>query len=370
MKGSASHVPSVGSTLRLGKLPPALLERLLRWRGAKDGQVLVGPGCGVDAAVVRIGSRGLVLKSDPVTFATTHLGWYVVQVNANDVAVMGARPRWFQPTILLPPGTRPSEVIAIVRDVDRACRTLGIAVTGGHTEVTDGVTRAIVAGDMQGLLVGRRPITAAGARPGDVVLLTKAAAVEGTAILAHERAGELRRALPPAVLRRAQGFRRRPGISVVTEAMMATRHGASAMHDPTEGGVRAALHELAHASGVRLRIELDRVPIRPETDRLCRHFGIDPLGLIGSGALLVSIASSRVAPLLRAWQRDGIAGHVIGRAERGQGVAARRGGRPVPFPWVAQDEIVGALGRRTQRMMVRRRRRAIAAGLPGGRDMR
>jgi hydrogenase maturation factor len=190
--------------------------------------------------------------------------------------------------------------------------------------------------------------------------------VEGTAILSHERGRELRRALPAALLRRAQGFRRRPGISVVTEAMMATRHGASGMHDPTEGGVRAALHELAHASGVCLRIELDRVAIRPETDRLCRHFGIDPLGLIGSGALLVAIASSRVAPLLRAWQRHGIAGYVIGRAERGQGVVARRGGRPVPFPWVAQDEIVRALGRRTQQTMLRRRRRAIAARLSGG----
>jgi hydrogenase maturation factor len=117
---------------------------------------------------------------------------------------------------------------------------------------------------------------------------------------------------------------------------------------------------------VRLRIELDRVPIRPETDRLCRHFGIDPLGLIGSGALLVAIASSRIAPLLRAWQRHGIAGYVIGRAERGQGVVARRGGRPVPFPWVAQDEIVNALGRRTQQTMLRRRRRTIAARWPGG----
>ena len=257
--------------------------------------------------------RGLVLKSDPVTFTTTHLGWYVVQVNANDIAVMGARPCWFQPTILLPPGTRAPQVIAIARDIDQACRALGIAVTGGHTEVTDGVTRAIVAGDMQGLLIGRRPITAAGARPGDMVLLTKAAGIEGTAILSRERARELRRAMPAGLLRRAQGFRRHPGISVVAEARSATRHGASAMHDPTEGGVRAALHELAHASGVRLRVDLDRVPIRPETDRLCRHFGIDPLGLIGSGALLVAIASSRVAALLRAWRRDGVVGHVIGR---------------------------------------------------------
>jgi hydrogenase maturation factor len=299
----------------------------------------------VDAAVVALGRQRLVLKSDPVTFTTTRLGWYVVQVNANDVAVMGARPCWFQPTILLPPGTRRSQVTAIVREIHAACRALGIAVTGGHTEVTDGVTRAIVAGDMQGLLVGRRPITAAGARPGDALLLTKAAGLEGTAILAHERARELRRAMPMAWLRRAQALRRDPGISVVTEALTAARHGVSAMHDPTEGGIRAALHELAYASRVRLRVDLDRVPIRHETARLCRHFGIDPLGLIGSGALLVTIASSRAVSLVRAWRRVGVAGRTIGQVEPGQGVLAIRGGQPAQFPWLAQDEIIKALGR-------------------------
>jgi hydrogenase maturation factor len=356
MRRSLIRAPAARSPLRLGKLPPAVLDQLLRWRGAKDGRVLVGPGCGVDAAVVRVGPRGLVLKSDPVTFATAHLGWYVVQVNANDIAVMGARPCWFQPTILLPPGTRAPQVMAIARDIDRACRALGIAVTGGHTEVTDGVTRAIVAGDMHGLLTGRRPITAAGARPGDVVLLTKAAGIEGTAILSQERAHELRRVLPAALLRRAQGFRRLPGLSVVREATVAARHGASAMHDPTEGGVRAALHELAHASGVGLRVDLDRVPVRLETVRVCRHFDIDPLGLIGSGALLVAIAARRAAALLRAWRRDGIVGHVIGQIERGHGIVARRAARPVPFPWVAQDEIVKALSRRRARRLAARPR--------------
>jgi hydrogenase maturation factor len=329
----------------MGKLPPALLERLLHWRGAPDRRVVVGPGCGVDAAVVALGTRRLVLKSDPVTFTTARLGWYVVQVNANDVAVMGARPCWFQPTILLPPGTRASQVAAIVREIHAACRALGIAVTGGHTEVTDGVTRAIVAGDMQGLLVGRKPITAGGARPGDAVLLTKAAGLEGTAILSQERARELRRVMPRSLLRRAQDFRRRPGISVVAEAMTAARHGASAMHDPTEGGVRAALHELAHASRVRLRVDLDRVPIRPETARLCGHFGIDPLGLIGSGALLATIGANRAARLLHAWRRIGIAGQTIGGVERGHGVLATRSGQPASCPWVAQDEIIKALSR-------------------------
>jgi len=333
------------SPLRLGKLLPSLLEQLLRWRGAPDRRVMVGPGCGVDAAVVVLGTRRLVLKSDPVTFTTARLGWYVVQVNANDVAVMGARPCWFQPTILLPPGTRVSQVTAIVREIHDACRTLGIAVTGGHTEVTDGVTRTIVAGDMHGLVLGRTPITAAGARPGDTLLLTKAAGLEGTAILAQERARELRRALSAAAFRRAQDFRRRPGISVVAEALTATRHGASAMHDPTEGGIRAALHELAHASRVRLRVDLDRVPIRPETARLCEYFEIDPLGLIGSGALLATVEANRAARLLRAWRRIGVDGHPIGQVEAGHGLLATRGGQPIEFPWVAQDEIIRALAR-------------------------
>jgi len=317
--------------------------------------VLVGPGCGLDAAVVAVGRRRLILKADPVTFTARGVGWYAVQVNANDIAVMGGRPAWFQPTILLPPGTRSSVVMSIAREIDRACRTLGVAVTGGHTEVTDAVTRPIVAGDMHGLLVTPRIITAGGAHPGDRLLLTKAAGIEGTAILAQERARDLTRALSATLVRSAQGFRRRPGISVVAEAIMAARHGASAMHDPTEGGVRAALHEMAFASRVRLDVQLDRIPVFPQTVAICRHYAIDPLGLIGSGALLVALPPRRAARLLRAWARKGIVGHVIGSAESGRGVRATRQGRRVSFPWLARDEIIRALG---QGINARRSRRA------------
>jgi hydrogenase maturation factor len=342
------------AALAAGKLPPRLLERLLRWRGAPDRRVLVGPGCGVDAAVIALGRQRLILKSDPVTFTTQRIGWYAVQVNANDVAVMGGQPAWFQPTILVPPGTRASVVMTIAREIDRACRMLGVAVTGGHTEVTDAVTRPVVAGDMQGLLIATRIITAGGAVPGDRLLLTKAAGIEGTAILAHERAGELARALPAPLLRSARRLRRRPGISVVPEALIAARHSASAMHDPTEGGVRAGLHEIAFASRVRIDVDLDRIPVLPPTAGICGHYAIDPLGLIGSGALLVSVPAARAPTLLAAWARTGIEGRVIGAIESGRGVRALRQGRHVPFPWIARDEIITALGRRRGR---RRRRR-------------
>lgn len=333
----------MNDALLRGKLPPRLLERLLRWRGAPDRRVRVGPGCGVDAAVVALGPHRLILKSDPVTFATRRVGWYAVQVNANDVAVMGGRPAWFQPTILVPPGTRASNVMTIARDIHEACRALGVAVTGGHTEVTDAVTRPVVAGDMQGLLVGPRIITAAGARSGDRLLLTKAAGIEGTTILAHERARELAAVLPAVPVHAAQRLRERPGISVVPEAVIAARHGASAMHDPTEGGIRAGLHEIAFASRVGLDVDLDRIPVWAPTTAICRHYRIDPLGLIGSGALLVAVSATRAAKLLRAWARRGIVGHAIGSVRPGRGVSATRQGRRVPFPWVARDEIITAL---------------------------
>jgi hydrogenase maturation factor len=303
----------------------------------------VGPGCGVDAAVVALGQYRLVLKSDPVTFTTRRVGWYAVHVNANDVAVMGGRPAWFQPTILVPPGTRASRVMMIAREIHSACRALGVAVTGGHTEVTDAVTRPVIAGDMRGLLVRRRLITAAGARPGHRLLLTKAAGIEGTTILAHERARELAAVLPVALVRAARRFRERPGVSVVPEAAIAARHGASAMHDPTEGGVRAGLHEIAFASRVRLDVDLDRIPVWAPTTAICRHYRIDPLGLIGSGALLVAVPGPRTPNLLRAWARRGISGHAIGSIRAGRGVSATREGRRVPFPWVARDEIITAL---------------------------
>jgi hydrogenase maturation factor len=132
----------------------------------------------------------------------------------------------------------------------------------------------------------------------------------------------------------------------VPEAIIAARHGASAMHDPTEGGIRAGLHEIAFASGVRLEVDLERIPIGRETAAICRHYAIDPLGLIGSGALLVVAPPRRVPALVRTWARLGISGCVIGSVESGRGVRAMREGRRVPFPWVVRDEIIPALARR------------------------
>lgn len=328
-----------------GKIPPALLGALFRQLGARDPAVIVGPAFGEDAAVIDLGPQYLVLKSDPVTFATGEIGWYAVHVNANDVAVMGARPRWFQPTIIVPPDSSPGLIREIARDIHRAARGLGIAVTGGHTEVSDAVRKPIVAGDMQGLVAPDKLIRSSGVRPGDVLVMTKWAGIEGTSILAREHRRTASRVLGAGGQTSAARFHRRPGISVVADAYTAAGQGATALHDPTEGGIAMGLYELAAASGCRLTVDLDEIPVHPHTRRLCEHFGLDPLRLIGSGALLAAVGADHAAGLVAALEARRTPVRVIGRAERGRGIEARRGGRRVPFLWSHRDELTKLVDR-------------------------
>jgi hydrogenase maturation factor len=182
-------------------------------------------------------------------------------------------------------------------------------------------------------------VTAAGARVGDLVIMTKVAGIEGTSIIARRFAREARAALGRGAQRQAARFHHRPGISVVGEARLAARAGATAMHDPTEGGVAAALFELASASGRRLVADLDRVPVHPYTARLCAHFGLRPLGLIASGALLLTIPEPRAGRLLATFRRQRIPATVIGAVKAGRGVDAYRNGRRVRFEWSPRDEL-------------------------------
>ena len=326
-------------TLQAGKFPVAVWRQVVRYRGAHDPHVILGPALGEDAAVIDLGRHCLVLKSDPVTFTTAELGWYVVHVNANDIAVMGAQPRWFQPTIILPPGCTAETAITIARDIHRAARSLGIAVTGGHSEVSPAVRQPIVAGDMQGLVRRDRLILSRGARPGDRLVMTKSAGIEGTAILAREYADDGRRVLGAAAWARAARFHRRPGISVVADALTAAKYHVTALHDPTEGGVANGLNELAAASRSRLIVDLAAINVHPLTQRLCQHFGLRPLGLIASGALLASVGPQNVNSLLRALRARGTPARIIGEVVRGTGIEAYQNGRRVAFTYSERDEL-------------------------------
>jgi hydrogenase maturation factor len=327
--------------LPVGKPPAALLAGLFGKHVTLDERVVLGPRVGEDAAVIDMGDRYLVAATDPITFVTEEIGWYALVVNANDVAVRGAAPRWFLATCLLPErGTTEASVEDVFAQLGAACRELGVSLVGGHTEVTHGLDRPLVIGTMLGEVARDRLVTTGGARPGDALLLTKGIPVEGTSIIARARAAELEaRGYAPAFLDRARGALRH--LSVVPEALLAAELApVHAMHDPTEGGLAGALWELAEAAGVGLRVEAERIPVLPEGARLCAEYGLDPLGTIASGALLVALAPADAGAVLHACAREGIDCAFIGRTvapEAGVTLVSGRDSRELPR--FARDEI-------------------------------
>lgn len=325
----------------LGKLPSEYLARLFDRYVPSDERVILGPGVGHDAAVISFPDRYLVAKSDPITFATEDIGWYAVHVNANDIACTGATPRWFLATLLLPQsGTDEALVDEIFEQIADTCEQLSIALVGGHTEITHGLDRPIVAGFMLGEVAADALIRPDGARPGDILLLTKGIAVEGTAIIAREREGQLV-GVDGALIQRSQQYLYRPGISVVRDAIIATAAGeVHAMHDPTEGGLATGLWELAEAAKVGLVVDEAAIPILPETRVLCEALELDPLGLIASGALLLAVAPDHAHSIVAALEAECISAASIGRVVEGEkGVTLHSQGHTLRLPRFDRDEL-------------------------------
>jgi len=300
--------------MNIGKLPINLLAKLLS-KVTLDERVVVGPGIGVDAAVIDYGERLLVAKTDPITFATDLIGWYAVNINANDIAVMGADPKWFMATILLPRKTSPAQAEGLFDQMLRACGELEISLVGGHTEITHDLNRPVIVGCMLGETDRSRLVTAGGAKPGDDIFITKGIAVEGTCILAREAGDRLMGlGFTKRFLKRAANFLFDPGVSVVRDARVATDAArVTAMHDPTEGGLATGLMEIAEASGLGLEVLLEDIPVLPETQALCRELKLDPLGLIASGCLVLTASPSDTPRLLEAFAREGIRACTIGK---------------------------------------------------------
>ncbi len=335
--------------LHAGKLPPELLRSLLASLPTNDAHLLVGPTVGEDAAVIEWPAAGatsetlLVAKTDPITFATSEIGYYAVNVCANDIAVAGATPRYYMPTLLLPADACDAALAEeIFAQIGAACRALGIVVAGGHSEVTHAVTQPVIAGAMLGETTRARMVRSGGCLPGDLLLVAGTVPVEGTSIVARERRVELLAlGWSAAEIDEAAAYLHRPGISVYLPAQAATEAGlVTALHDPTEGGVATGLAEMAAAAGVGIDIDLDAIPVSPLSARLCAAMGLDPLGTIASGALLAACAPENVAALLGVWRNIGWSACVIGRVEvASYGLRATRGGRSVPFPTFDADEL-------------------------------
>lgn len=328
--------------MKVGKVPSELLERLLAKVDLKDERVLLGPGIGEDAAVLDFGDRVLVAKTDPITFATDLIGWYAVQVNANDVACAGATPRWFMATLLLPEESTEEQAESIFDQTLSACQDLGITLVGGHTEVTRDLARPIMVGCMLGETEKGKMVQTAGAQDGDSIVITKGIAIEGTSLLARDAAEALSDAgIHADTIAKARELLFHPGISVVKDALVACSTGkVTSLHDPTEGGLCTGLWEVAKAAGAGLAIEEGSIPVVPECTELCEALGLDPLGLLASGALLITLPSEDVPQLFSALEDEGIDAFEIGRITGSEeGVHIIRGHEMEPLPRFERDEL-------------------------------
>jgi hydrogenase maturation factor len=295
-----------------GKIPLDILKEVVfKNLGAERSEVVLGPAAGVDGAVLDVGSKNAVVSMDPITGAVERIGWEAININANDVATFGVEPAFFFSCLLLPENADSQIVETISNQMNAAAKELGIAIVGGHCESTPGLANPIVVGCVMGLTEKGKYVTAAGAKAGDKLILTKSAGIEGTAILASDREEQLKKVFTLSILESAKRFCSQ--ISVVKDALTAYRTGGvHAMHDPTEGGILNGIHEMADAADLGVRVFEEKITVEPETAKICRYYEIDPLQLMSSGALLIAAQPEAANKIIDALSLEHIYADVIG----------------------------------------------------------
>ena len=333
-------------TLKTGKLDIHILKSFLENNKVLDPQVIVGPKIGEDAAVINLGKETddyWVVTSDPITFTTEEIGYYGVVVNLNDVATMGATPKWFLATLLFPEGLDIRTIEKVFRQIHNACRRFKISFIGGHTEITPEIKKMIFSGHMIGEVKKDKLVTTSGARAGDFLLLIKGVCIEGTSIIAREKERELlKRGISSSLIRKAKRFIFDPGIDVLRPARIACEVASvHSMHDPTEGGLINGMIEMAWASEKEIEVDLENVLIYKESQILCKEYGLDPLGVIASGALLLTVSPSDLSSIQKAFKKNSIPSHVIGKVKKGPARVLRidQKGRKELKP-LSRDEIL------------------------------
>jgi hydrogenase expression/formation protein HypE len=333
--------------MKTGKLDIDILRRLLHKYTILDPRVIIGPKIGEDAAVIDLGEGAdhyWVVTSDPITFTTDEIGYYGVVVNMNDIATRGAIPKWFLATLLFPETGSDIRVIKkVFHQIHNACRRFKISFIGGHTEITPGIERVILSGHMIGEVKKDRLVKTSGAKAGDLLLLIKGVCIEGTSIIARERKNELiARGIAPALIQKAKRFIFDPGIEVLRAARIACDAAlVHSMHDPTEGGLINGIVEMALASEKEIEVDLEKIHIYEESRILCQEYGLNPLGVIASGALLLTASPSDLSTLQKSFRRTSIPPQVIGKVRKGRPRVLAMDGKGKkelhPFP---RDEIL------------------------------
>ncbi len=291
-----------------GKLPIRVLRKMLTDLSASS--LVVGPSIGVDVGVSRTRGRFIVSSSDPITGTEHRLGWHAVNVSANDVATSGIMPDTINVVAMFPRSTNASQIKAFMSEINKSAKMLGITVAGGHTEITPGLSKPIAVITAFGS--GDRFVTSACAKANDVILMTKTAGIEGTAILAQLKG--VARLLQNERKVIDEGVQLLDRMSILKEARTGFATGlVHAMHDVTEGGVLGAVYEMSLASNLGFEVDASKIPLEECTQRICKATQTDPLTLLGSGSLLLSCHKRHAHLVSKAIAESGIRCNEIGR---------------------------------------------------------
>jgi len=337
----------------MGKLPFYFLKKYVFKRiGVSDPNIICGPSLGEDASIIKLDGKVLVAHADPIVGAIRHLGWLSVHIACNDIAVRGVKPRWIIPVILLPEKYTEELVDEITGDIDKAAKEINVAVIGGHLGYAVGLKRPLIATTALGVTSEGSYVMTKTAKPGDFVLLTKGAGIEGTAIIAFDFEEVLKqKGVTDETLINAKRMMKK--ISVISESLALFNSGATAMHDATRGGVLEALIEIALSSNLRIDVWENKIPIRKETKIFAEKLMFDPLKLISSGTVVATVPPEKLSQAEKELDRLNILHAIIGKVSQGEGVVLHRVNRKMEKylkPKVEEDELANLWERYPRKM--------------------
>ena len=325
--------------LKTGKLDSRLLERIVfdNIKLRRD-EVITRPGIGEDCAVLDYGDYECVMSTDPITAAIDEIGRLSVHISCNDIASNGVEPVGIMLAVLLPEGTTEEQIDTMMKQAGQASEELNVEIIGGHTEITPVVKQPVIISTA----VGRGPKngsqSAENMKPGDYIMITKKAGMEGTGVIASDMEDELKGFLTQDEIDEAKAML--DSVSVVPEGVIAGRIGTHGMHDVTEGGILGAVWEMCDISGLGAEVWADDIPVAEVTRKICDHFDVDVLRLISSGAMVICVPEDKKEQMEKAMEDAGVPSTYIGRVREAEyGVRMTRNGADSEVDPPYSDEI-------------------------------
>ncbi len=323
----------------MGKLPNKELRKLLDCIN-KDPRVIVPPQAGYDSGVHQMGDKYLVISTDPcMEVPKEWFGWLLIHYAASDVALFGAKPEYCAINLLGSPNTEPDVFIQIMKNVCQAARELGMAIVTGHTGTYSNISEVIGTCTAYGVVDRMKLITPANAKAGDLVFLVKPLGLETVVNFAFEQKALADELFGPERVRKIMQLV--PLQSCVHEALaLADINGVHAMHDATEGGLLTALNEMADASKLGFKIDLQEIPTLSEVCLLKEYFHLSDnqmLAMSSTGSVLVAVKPDAKNKVEEVLDDCGIEASVLGKFTRNPKRVMIKKGSKIPFPTEAKD---------------------------------